>query len=124
MSPAPNWPKEHIPDEDQVYRRAHSNFCLPDGTPGPGIIEKKKPNSVDWSKYSTPEESHKRATEPQKNAVVGFIAGEVRKMQSLTVEHTPEPIENNRAHSEINGVKDSEMRLKLLRICRLIIPLP
>lgn len=58
--------------------------------------------SVDWEKYSTAEEARLRAKEPEKNGIVALIAGRVRAIDNLIVEH--EPILSNRAHSGIHGL--------------------
>ncbi len=70
--------------------------------------------SVDWEKYSTPAQSQAIAKTPAKNAIVSLRAGEVRQIQTLRVEH--EPRRDNRAHSEIFGEKDPEVRVKLSRL--------
>jgi hypothetical protein len=39
---------------------------------------------------------------------------DVRAIKNQVVEHTPKPL--NRAHTDVTGEKDSEARLKFLRI--------
>jgi hypothetical protein len=79
--------------------------------------------SVDWSRYSTPEETRSRGRqEPEKYGVVEMQAGEVRDISGLTVEHDPE-WPNNRAHSQVYGnKKDQQVRVLLMRACRWAIP--
>lgn len=90
--------------------------------------------SVDWGKYSTPLETRNRARKspPSDYAVIGMITRDIRAIDGLVVEHDPiqenshdengDPIEPNRAHSEIVGIsstsaeKKTERRLKLSRI--------
>ena len=69
--------------------------------------------SVDWEKYSTAIEARDRARNPAVNAVVSFVAGEVRQIPQQ-VEHDPLP--HNEAHSDIIGDKTPEVRVKLRRI--------
>jgi len=86
---------------------------------GPGM-------SVDWNKYSTPLETRNRARNPSANAVISMIAGEIRKIEALVVDHDPiqensfdekgNRLNPNRAHSEVIGEKTPEVRMKLSRI--------
>lgn len=77
--------------------------------------------SVDWEKHSTPEASLARRGKPLENALVHLIAGEVRLLSSLAVEHTPEP--ENRSHSDVVGENTNRVRTQLSRICTIVIPL-
>jgi hypothetical protein len=115
------WPIEEIPDEDHVFIRAHRSY-FKKGKLKPGVFrDHGKSMSVNWDSYSTPEETQQQARIPEHNGVVGLITGEVRKVP-LEVEHSPEL--ENRAHSEIIGNKDPEVRIKLKRICQLIFKPP
>jgi len=76
--------------------------------------------STDWSKYSTPEATLGRARKPEDNGVVEMLVGSVRAISTLVVEHTPLP--ENRAHTEVFGNKDVEVRVLLQRACRWTIP--
>ena len=123
------WPREVIPDASQVFMRVHK-CLLPDGEIRPNIFrEQGGAMSVDWDKYSTPEEAHARSKVPADNGIVQMNAGMVRGIQGLTVEHDPVQegsINNhgklvlpNRAHSLVNGVKkDAQRRVELSRICQ------
>ena len=119
-----DWPKEEIPDEDRLFRRAHRGYC-PDGELGPGIIRGLQMGmSADWNKYSTPEETRQRAPKPDDNGVVQMIVGELRKVPRVRVEHAPDLETRNRAHAEVYGPdekRDQEVRLKLLRLCEWVV---
>lgn len=88
--------------------------------------------STDWSKYSSPEDTRARAAVPGENAVIALRAGDVRRIASLIVRHRPvQPgtvvdgrlIPPNRAHTDVVGDKTPEVRLRLLRACRLVLVL-
>lgn len=63
--------------------------------------------SVDWSKYSTPQQSVARRANPSDNAVLRFIVGDVRKIP-MDVKHAP--IKQNRAHSLISKLSEDKRR--------------
>ena len=115
-----SWPAEGIPYAERLFMRAHRVFFR-GGELAPGVFRDHGDGmSVDWERYSSPEETRLRAREPEDNAVVQMVTGEVRAIPPLTVEHRP--IRENRAHSEVLGTKDPEVRVKLRRICRIVIP--
>lgn len=76
--------------------------------------------STDWDKYSTPEEACLRATDlpTTEFAVVALPVGEVRSLSQL-VDHDPLPA--NRAHTNVIGEKDEEVRLKLARMAQVLL---
>ncbi len=113
--------KEIIQDQDSVFRNVHKNWFDEDGTIMPGAFRSSDDSgvSVNWSKYSTPEESRNKAKTPSDNAVISLVAGEVRSIDSLRLEHTP--ISNNIAHSSIFGEMNPENRLSLLRISNIVL---
>jgi hypothetical protein len=75
--------------------------------------------STNWQKYcETPEEARSKAKDPVANGVVTLIAGDVRQISPLTVEHSPDRERNDRSHTDVVGEKDQEVRLKLLRVYR------
>ena len=81
--------------------------------------------SANWEKYATAEETKQQAKKPEDNAVIGLLAGGIRKITDLDVKHTPEP--KNRAHSDIN-LPDKredlvEVRVLLGRLAGIVIPL-
>jgi len=93
---------EQIPDHDRLFLRVHITW-VPDRKIVPGIFrEHGGAMSVDWEKYSTAEETRLRGRDPEKNGVVSLVAGAVRAIEQMTVEH--EPIRSNRAHSGIHGL--------------------
>lgn len=84
--------------------------------------------STDWDKYSTPQETQQQARTPTDNGVISLPVGPVRLEAAQQVEHTPlvvtapDPsrswLRSNRAHTDVIGKKDNEVRLKLRRMCR------
>lgn len=78
--------------------------------------------STDWDKYASPEETRLRAStsgfSPADFAVMALPVRDVRGLAQI-VEHDPLP--DNRAHTNLTGEKDAEIRLKLTRLCRIVI---
>src|SRR6266568_1723640 len=116
------WPVEQIPDVDGVFMRAH-HVHFRDGELQPGVFRQHGDGmSVDWEKYSTPEETRNRAAKPFENAVVRAGAGHIRQISDLDVRHKPDHKHSNRAHSDVVGLPAHgtpellEVRIKLLRI--------
>jgi hypothetical protein len=111
---------EDIPDSDQLYMRVHRHYA-PDGELAHGVFRDiGRGMSADWQKYSTPEETRARARKPHENGVIAMVAGGVRSC-GLLVEHDPIPV--NRAHTEVIGIKTTEVRFKLFRLARWVLPL-
>jgi hypothetical protein len=112
---------EEIPDRDKLYCRIHKQ-CFRNNEIIPGaIINRGTGMSTDWSKYSTSRETKQRANRfPENNAVVSMIAGEVRQLPGQQVVH--DPLEENRAHTEVRGEKSTEVRVRFLRILQWEIP--
>lgn len=105
--------KEPIPDNNYLYQRVHSTF-VNDGKLNPGVFsDHQGAMSTDWSKYSTPEKSRLRAKQPEKNGIIQLMAGKIREIPNQQIEHEPE--NDNQAHTNIYGEKDTEVRLKYLR---------
>ncbi len=122
------WPKEDIPDNASLFMRIHKRFILA-GDVGPHAFrDHARGMSVDWDKYSTPQETRNRARIASDNAVISLVAGAVRAIEPLVVEHAPiqdnsfeeggNPLKPNRAHSEVIGEKTTEVRVKLSRTWR------
>lgn len=82
--------------------------------------------SVDWSRYSTPEQTRARGRKPLECAVFALIAGEIRSIPTLDVLHTPLP--DNQAHCDVPLPSDPEdltyVRFKLNQIARIVLALP
>ena len=121
-----DWPVEVIPDEDFLYHRIHQTFIRSNEIYAAAFVNRPKGSlsmSVDWAKYAMPEDTKARAKKPSENAIVRFVAGEVRTVPGQKVEHSPNLSENNRAHADIIGEKTAEVRTLLSRICLTMIPL-
>ena len=120
------WPIEEIPDADSVFMRAHQDYFR-DGELQPGVFKPHgKGMSVNWDRYASAEGTKKQANKNRDhNAVISMPVVEIRKIDDLRVEHTPEP--SNRAHSDVfglpKGVQLNEVRVLLRRISTLVIPL-
>lgn len=110
------WPQESIPDRDVLFMRVHRQWTL-DGSPTPGAFQDRDGGmSTDWSKYSTAQDTLKRARKPEMNGILKMQVEQVRKIPNQTVQHTPKP--ENRAHTDVFGNKDDvEVRLLFSRIC-------
>jgi len=101
--------------------RAHKDHFV-DGELQPKVFRERMGSiSVDWSKYSTPEQSRQRAKKPPANAIITLLAGKIRDVDPLTVFHDPDnqPSHLWRAHSGIGGMPEdgefkTEVRMLLL----------
>lgn len=112
---------EQIPDADPLYMRAHKNYFR-DGELAPGVFRDHGAGmSTDWSRYATPADTRNRRRVPADNAVLSLVVGGVREIPGLAVQHTPQL--DNDAHTDVFGEKTPEVRRKLLRICRIVLPL-
>ena len=112
-APVIEWPIEAIPDSAGLFLRVLDINVHSDGTLMPGAIRPTLSDgalSLDWNKYSTPEDTQQRAQNnpPRRYGVVEFNAGSVRSIDGLSVEHTPDRKTMNRAHSSLLGLSDSE----------------
>jgi len=97
---------EQIPDPDRLFMRVPVGW-LPAGILHPGVFrEIEGAISVDWEKYTTAQQTRDRARNPSKTGVVALVAGEVRAVDGLSVQH--EPIRPNRSHSGIHGLSSSQ----------------
>ena len=99
------WPIEVIPDEDDLYYRIHKMYFKEDPNiiPSASFRPQGKSMSTDWNKYSTPERLRQRAEMPEDNRVVEMNVGNVRAI-SLTVNHAPDHVKMNRAHTDVFGL--------------------
>jgi hypothetical protein len=96
---------EDIPNPDRLFMRVPVQW-LPARALHPGVFrEIEGAISTDWEKYSTAQAARERARNPVQNGVIAIVAGDVRDIEGLTVEH--EPISKNRAHCGIHGLTES-----------------
>jgi hypothetical protein len=130
MADGVDWPAEYIPDEAETYMRAHRTHFRGKNLQ-PGVFRAHGGGmSVDWDKYSTPEETRQRASNPLDNAVIRLPVVGIRDISTLEVEHTPVCVlaHPNRAHSDVLGIPDggedlTEIRASLLDIARVVLSL-
>jgi hypothetical protein len=126
------WEKEHIPDDALLFMRVHKNQLDPNGEPIPGAFKNRPKStdgmSTDWNEYSSAKECRLRARTPEDNAILQLRVGDVRQISLQTVEHTPiynstaaTPPILNRAHTDVFGEKNTEVRLHFIRIYRMVI---
>lgn len=102
-----SWLTELIPDDARLYLRVHVRQ-VPTGL-HPGVFrEHGGAMSVDWNKYSTPEQSRHRAVDPASNGIVELSADGVRAIEDLTVLHAPDMKRRNQAHSAVHGISDPQ----------------
>lgn len=130
-----------IPNGDKLFVRVHETMLNKRNELHAGVFRQQGSDglSCDWSALCTPEETRQRAHEPERNGVLSLVAGEVRSVAGLEVEHDPKPAtegtEANPAHSLITGIevpygaltakaRKTMVRVKLLRLCDVEIPPP
>ncbi len=115
------WRSENIPDSDHLFMRIHVP-TFGQRTVSVGAFKNHGGGmSTDWEKYSTAAETRSRGKKPREEYwVVSMNVGEVRGLPGQTVEHLPLP--NNRAHTDVKGEKDEEVRVRLRRLSRIVIP--
>lgn len=119
----------YIPDEHHVFMRVHKqNIDFKETNPNrmirPVAFDAKGDGglSVDWSEYSTAQESLKRAKVPESNGIISMPVIGIRSSPlPLTVVHKPE--ETNYSHSEIFGIpprkpSDLGIRVKLMDLSK------
>lgn len=116
------WLVEPISNDDHLFMGIHRTWVKPDGDVSPGAFKNRGNGmSTDWSRYSTPEQTRDRRRNPKDNLVVQMEVGRVRSIPGQSVEHTP--LLENRAHTDVFGVKDPEARVKLRRSATTVVPL-
>src|ERR1700678_2846990 len=107
--------------------RAHRDY-IRDGNLQPGVFRAREGGmSVDWSKYSSAEDTRQRASRyPERNAVIKMGVGDIRSIPTLEVRHSPKP--DNRAHADtiLPEIQEdlTQARFELRRIAEVVIPLP
>jgi hypothetical protein len=123
-----SWQAEHIPDDDDVYMRAH-RVHFRNGELQPGVFRPHGNGmSVDWEKYSSPSQTRERASRPTDNAVIEISVGGIRGVQDLDVLHTPDFSNSNRSHSDVLGLPENaedltEVRVLLLDLSAIVLAL-
>lgn len=119
----------YIPDEHRVFMRVHKqNIDFKETNPNRMIrpvafdVKGEGGLSVDWSEYSTAQESLERAKLPDSNGIISMpVIGIRSNPLPLTVIHKPE--ETNYSHSEIYGIpprkpSDLGIRVKLMDLSK------
>jgi len=103
---------EHIPDPDLLYRRIHPSHFDAESKHVSSAAFTSDRMSVNWAKYSTPEQ----AATSETPVVVSLIAGYCRDL-GQTVEHSPlgpdNPSGPNAAHAEVCGKKNKSIKTRL-----------
>jgi len=122
----PRWDKEYIPDENSLYMRVHKNDLDAEGKPVPGAFRNSPKGaagmSSNWDKYADANSTRSGGPQlPQNYAVVTLQVSSARGVPGQTVEHSPDHLRRNRAHTDVIGVKDAEARLAFLRTYNLAI---
>jgi len=135
----PPWEQEEVPDNALLFMRVHRSLVDEFGQVMPrAFVNHSDPNdpssqpgmSTDWEKYSSAEECRQKANQsgkqPANYAVVQMRVGEVRGIPEQSVVHSPinEPPIINRAHTDVFGEKDEEVRLSLFQISAVALSLP
>lgn len=116
---------EEIPNQDLLFMRVHRQWLHEDGSISAGAFQNRPTKadgmSIDWEKYSSARATKERAPRPDDNAVVKMLAGQAGGIPDQTVVHTPK--RENRAHTDVFGEKNPEVRLLFSRIVELVIGL-
>lgn len=118
--------REEIPDEDRLYMRVHKNW-IRDGDLNPGTFRNNQGGmSTDWSKYSDPERTKDRVInyekDPDNYGVLSMNVGQVRDIPDQVIIH--KPLDENRSHTDVEGVKKTRQRVLYLEIINWEITLP
>jgi hypothetical protein len=114
--------KEIIPDPDLLYYRIHWTWFVGGQLNPHGFKDFDGGMSTNWSRYSNPVDTQKEGKVPNDNGVVQLIAGAVRQIDALIVDHDPKPY--NQAHTNIIGEKDEQVQVLLSRIVTWCISVP
>lgn len=119
-----DWQSEYIPDSDHLFMRVPIRTFARDGVLSAGAFKNHGEGmSTDWDKYATAAATRARGRmPPEEYWVVGMNVGAVREVPGQTVHHPPLP--DNRAHTDVRGEKDEEVRVKLRRLSLVVIPPP
>ncbi len=114
------FPKEEVPDKDYLFLRVPKSLVNPDGTCDPAAFLPHGEGanagmSTNWAKYSTAEDTRRiaKAQPPENYGVLQLLAGAVRAIKSLVVDHTPR--DHNRAHTDVLNTKAPRIRIEMSR---------
>jgi hypothetical protein len=118
--------REEIPDEDRLYMRVHKNW-IRDGDLNPGTFRNNQGGMfTDWSKYSDPERTKDRVInyekDPDNYGVLSMNVGQVLDIPDQVIIH--KPLDENRSHTDVEGVKKTRQRVLYLEIINWEITLP
>ena len=108
---SPERPEELIPDSDTLLRPIPSSYVQGDSFAPMAFRLDQEPRdgrafSVDWGRYTTPEESRDRRPCPASVGVVRLSVAAVRAIRPLAVAHRP--IEGNLSHSHVLAPRDTD----------------
>jgi len=119
-----DWKPENIPDVDRLFMRVHRTSTTA-GELNPGAFRDREGGmSTEWEKYSTAAEARARAKTPSDNGVISLPAGKVRLIPDMVVSHTPDVERRVRGHTDVVGLKTTEVRVRLSRIAQWEIAVP
>jgi hypothetical protein len=118
-----DWPTEHLPDEARLYRRVPIGFYRGrggildvDGKPTVGAFhDEHHPGSLstNWERYATPEATRLQGGKnPQSNGVVRLVVRSVLQIDRVSVRHSPDRANNNRAHTDIEFPVDQALQVR------------
>jgi len=104
------FPIEHIPDDDKLFRRLMPGQCKKGKISSAAFEDVDL--SVDWEKYSTPQEALDRLPPhfDKQNWKVASLKAGIPRVLGQEVKHWPT---NNIAHSLILGEKSFQISLAL-----------
>jgi hypothetical protein len=108
---------EPIPNPDLLFCRVHYTQYNRQENRITSAVFQKLNQSVDWSKYSTQEQTVARHKKPQEIKCVASITAQACRDLAQEVVHVPlgddSPHGRNDAHSEIRGEKKKKIPSKL-----------
>lgn len=118
--------KEEVPDGDTLFMRIH-RMWVRDGDLNPGTFRNHGDGmSTDWSKYSDPAQTKNRVVnydkDPDNYGVLSMNVEKVRQIPDQIVVH--KPLDDNRSHTDVEGVKKTKQRVLYLEIVNWEITLP
>ena len=115
------WEIEEVPNNDEIYMRVHRQFFR-DGELRPNAFRDHEGSiSTNWQKYSTPQATLCQGKNPPDNGILSMNVGRIRNCHILSVIHAPDIPMRNRAHTNVFGQKNTEVRLHLRRISNVLI---